>query len=79
MKKHPRKMVQVPFQRRSDGGGEEGKANATIPVERSFTSTQPVPVGFPESDDLLQAEITEPDSPLQKASSNEDVKLYYTS
>lgn len=68
MKKSPREMAQVPFQLRS-GGGEEGRANATTPAERSFTSTQPVPVGFPGSDDLLQTEITECDSPLQKASS----------
>lgn len=68
-------MGQVPSQLRIRGG-EEGKANAISPFERSCTPTQPLPVDFPKSDDLFQTEIKESGFPLQKASSrlgHEDV------
>lgn len=63
-------MSQVPFQLRISGGEEE-KANATSPLERPFTCTQPIPVGFPRVDDLFlfQTEVKESGVPLQKAAS----------
>lgn len=68
-------MAQVPFQLWINCG-EEGKGNDTSPFERSFTCTQPVPVGFPKLDDLFQIEIKESGFALENASSrlgHEDV------
>lgn len=70
-------MAQVPFQLRISGG-EEGKANDRTPFERSFTCTQPIPLGFPKLDYifLFQTEVKEPGFHLQKVSSrlgHEDV------